>query len=84
MAREMAIATTVEGALAFEGVAFRVLRRPVAAGAADALSACGVEPEACAQASLLKDAHGYVLTVPQSCSPLIDNYTAGKSAKAKW
>jgi len=70
MAREMAIATTVGDALAFEGVDFRVLRRPVAGVAADALRACGVEPEACARASLLKDAHGYVLTVTSAVRSL--------------
>jgi Ala-tRNA(Pro) deacylase len=55
----MAIATTVGDALEFEDIDFRVLRRP----AGDSLQACGVEPEAHAKALLLKDAHGYVLTV---------------------
>ena len=48
----MSVATTVEDALEFEGVDFRVLRK-LPAGAA----------EGCAKARLLKDEHGFVLTV---------------------
>ena len=59
----MAIATTVEDALEFEGIDFRVLRGPAADASDDALRAFGVEPEARVKALLLKDAHGYVLTV---------------------
>jgi len=59
----MAIATTVGDALEFEGVDFRVLRAPAAGMRDDTLRECGVEPDACAKALLLKDAHGYVLTV---------------------
>ena len=66
----MAIATTVGDALAFEGVDFRVLRRPASGVAADTLTAYGVEPEACAQASLLKDAYGFVLTVTSAAHRL--------------
>lgn len=48
----MSVAATVGDALAFEGVDFRVLRKlPVGAS------------ECCAKARLLKDAHGYLLTV---------------------
>lgn len=48
----MSVAATVGDALAFEGVDFRVLRKaPVGAS------------ERCAKARLLKDAHGYLLTV---------------------
>lgn len=48
----MSVAATVEDALEFEGIEFRVLRA-LPAGAA----------EGCAKARLLKDAHGFVLTV---------------------
>jgi Ala-tRNA(Pro) deacylase len=48
----MSVAATVGDALEFEGVDFRVLRKlPVGAA------------EGCAKARLLKDAHGFVLTV---------------------
>ena len=59
----MTIAATVGDALAFEGIDFRILRTPQTATTADGLRRAGVEPEGCAKALLLKDAHGYVLTV---------------------
>ncbi|MDH3419889.1 MAG: YbaK/EbsC family protein [Gammaproteobacteria bacterium] len=48
----MSVAATVGDALEFEGVEFRVVRK-LPAGAT----------EGCAKARLLKDAHGFVLTV---------------------
>jgi Ala-tRNA(Pro) deacylase len=63
MARDMTIATTVGDALEFEGVDFRVLRRPDSDARDNAPGAYGVEPEARAKALLLKDAQGFVLTV---------------------
>jgi Ala-tRNA(Pro) deacylase len=59
----MTIAATVGDALAFEGIDFRILRTPQSAAMDDALRNAGVAPEGCARAQLLKDAHGYVLTV---------------------
>ena len=59
----MTIAATVGEALEFEGVDFRVLRAPDTEESQDDLRRAGVEPEERAKALLLKDAHGYVLTV---------------------
>jgi Ala-tRNA(Pro) deacylase len=59
----MTIATTVGDALEFEGIEFRILRKTLQDPTADALREAGVEPDGCAKAVLLKDAHGFVLTV---------------------
>lgn len=59
----MTIAATVGDALAFEGIEFRILHTPRDARTVDGLRSAGVEPDGCAKALLLKDAHGYVLTV---------------------
>lgn len=59
----MTIAATVGDALAFEGIDFRILRTAKVAATLDGLRSAGVEPEGCAKALLLKDAHGFVLTV---------------------
>ena len=56
----MSIATTVGDALAFEDIDFTILRH---AAAADAAEQAGVAPERLAKAVLLKDSHGYLLTV---------------------
>jgi Ala-tRNA(Pro) deacylase len=59
----MTIAATVGDALAFEGIAFRILRTSPDSPTGDGLRSAGVEPECCAKAQLLKDAQGYLLTV---------------------
>ena len=59
----MTIAATVGDALAFEGIDFRILRASLSDTSADSLRRAGIEPDGCATALLLKDAHGYVLTV---------------------
>jgi Ala-tRNA(Pro) deacylase len=59
----MSIATTVGDALEFERIEFRVLRPLPTDSTAEELRRFGVEPDGCAKAVLLKDAHGYVLTV---------------------
>ena len=56
----MSIATTVGDALAFEEIDFKILRH---AAAADAARQAEISPERLAKAVLLKDAHGYLLTV---------------------
>ena len=58
----MSIATTVGDALAFEEIDFRILRAALVLSPGDG-SAAGVTPERLAKAVLLKDPHGYVLTV---------------------
>ena len=57
----MTIAATVGDALAFEGIDFDLLQELPAT--VEGLRRAGVEPELCAKAQLLKDAHGYILTV---------------------
>ncbi|MEE8236992.1 MAG: YbaK/EbsC family protein [Gammaproteobacteria bacterium] len=59
----MSIATTVGDALAFEAIDFRILRHAVAPEPADAAKRAGISPERLAKAVLLKDPHGYLLTV---------------------
>ena len=56
----MSIATTVGDALAFEAIDFKILRH---AAAAKPAARAGILPERIAKAVLLKDAHGYLLTV---------------------
>ncbi|HSG65670.1 MAG TPA: YbaK/EbsC family protein [Gammaproteobacteria bacterium] len=59
----MTIAATVGDALAFEGIEFRILRTPPDTPTVDGLRSAGVKPDCCAKAQLLKDDHGYLLTV---------------------
>jgi Ala-tRNA(Pro) deacylase len=59
----MNIATTVGDALAFEEIDFQILRRVPADSPADTARKAGITPERLAKAVLLKDAHGYLLTV---------------------
>lgn len=59
----MSIATTVGDALAFEEIDFRILRHTPVASRPEAASEAGIAPERLARAVLLKDPHGYVLTV---------------------
>ena len=58
----MSIATTVGDALAFEKIDFKILRH-AAAGPADTARRAGISPERLAKAVLLKDPHGYLLSV---------------------
>ena len=59
----MSIATTVGDALAFEEIDFRILRHTPVPSGPEAASEAGIAPERLARAVLLKDPHGYVLTV---------------------
>ena len=59
----MSIATTVGDALAFEAIDFKILRHAAAAEPADVARQAGIAPERLAKAVLLKDPHGYLLTV---------------------
>jgi len=59
----MSIATTVGDALAFEEIDFQILRHKPVASAAEVARDAGIAPERVAKAVLLKDPHGYVLTV---------------------
>ncbi len=59
----MSIATTVGDALAFEEIDFEIMRHVAAAEPADAARRAGISPESLAKAVLLKDPHGYLLTV---------------------
>ena len=59
----MSIATTVGDALAFEEIDFQILRHAPMATARDVAREAGVAPERVAKAVLLKDPHGFVLTV---------------------
>ena len=69
----MTIATTVGDALEFEEIDFRILRRAVAPDRREAATRAGIPPESLAKAVLLKDPHGYVLTVmPATREPDLD------------
>jgi len=59
----MSIATTVGDALAFEEIDFQILRHTTVAAVTEAETETGIAPERVAKAVLLKDPHGYVLTV---------------------
>jgi Ala-tRNA(Pro) deacylase len=59
----MSIATTVGDALAFEEIDFKILRHAAVAKPAAAAAQAGIAPERVAKAVLLKDPHGYLLTV---------------------
>ena len=59
----MSIATTVGDALEFEEIDFQILRRTSVGSAVEAARKAGITPERVAKAVLLKDLHGYVLTV---------------------
>ena len=59
----MSIATTVGDALAFEEIDFKILRYAAAAEPADAARRAGISSESLAKAVLLKDPHGYLLSV---------------------
>ena len=65
----MSIATTVGDALAFEEIDFKILRH---AAAADAARPAEISPERLVKAVLLKDSHGYLLTVLQA-TRILDN-----------
>jgi Ala-tRNA(Pro) deacylase len=59
----MSIATTVSDALAFEEIDFKILRHAVAPNRAASAGQADISPERLAKAVLLKDPHGYLLTV---------------------
>ena len=59
----MSIATTVGDALAFEEIDFQILRHTPVQPADEAARKAGIIPDRLAKAVLLKDPHGYVLTV---------------------
>ena len=59
----MSIAATVGDALAFEEIDFKILRHAAVARPAEAAAQAGIAPERVAKAVLLKDPHGYLLTV---------------------
>ena len=59
----MSIATTVGDALAFEEIDFKILRHAASAEPAAVAARAGIAPERLAKAVLLKDVHGYLLTV---------------------
>ncbi len=61
--QSMSIATTVGDALAFEEIDFTILRHGAKADPADTAKQAGIAPERVAKAVLLKDPHGYLLTV---------------------
>jgi Ala-tRNA(Pro) deacylase len=59
----MSIATTVGDALAFEEIDFKILRHAAVGEPADAARRAGISPGSLAKAVLLKDPHGYLLSV---------------------
>jgi len=73
----MSIATTVGDALAFEEIDFRILRHAAVARRAETPARTTVAPERVAKAVLLKDPHGYLLTVvPANRTPDIELLSA--------
>jgi Ala-tRNA(Pro) deacylase len=73
----MTIATTVGDALEFEEIDFKVLRHGVASNRREIAATAGISPDSLAKAVLLKDAHGYVLTVmPATREPDLEKLCA--------
>ena len=61
--RKMSIAKTVDDALEFEEIDFKILHHAAASNCCEGAAKAGISPDSLAKAVFLKDPHGYLLTV---------------------